>query len=167
MAANRKPRKKYRPRAMIANPIEYVKESLVPVARHESYLIDLKIRNSMAMSTLLRGGATKADMDALIAMSNIVEALCKLGFGKEHSPIAVDGREAILRIVFRAVEKLRFTPTGPEITALNGLMELHDAQMDVITIRDMERALEYAKTQLRNKNVTRLPPVPPQLMEKL
>ena len=122
--------------------------------------------NSLAMSALLRGGASKGDMDMLIAMGNIVEALCALGFGGEHKAVAVDGREAILRIVFRAVEKLRFTPTGPEIVALNTLMELHDAQMDVINIRDMERALSYAKAQMRNKNVTRLPPVPAALLEK-
>ena len=38
-------------------------------------------------------------------------------------------------------------------------MELHDAQMEVITIKDMERALAYAKQQLRQKKATRLPSV--------
>jgi hypothetical protein len=144
----------------------YVRESLVPIGQHESYLIDLKIRNSLAMSALLRGGASKGDMDTLIAMSNIVEALCALNFGADYKDVAIDGREAILRIVFRAVEKLRFTPKGLEIAALQSLMELHDAQMDIITVKDMERALAYAKAQMRNKRVTKLPPVPAALLEK-
>lgn len=166
MPSNKKPRKAYRPKGVLLDPMGYVRESLVPIAQHESYLIDLKIRNSLAMAALLRGGASKGDMDMLIAMSNIVEALCAHGFGDEHKAVAVDGREAILSIVFRAVEILRFTPTGPEIVALNTLMELHDAQMAVINIRDMERALAYAKAQMRNKNVTRLPHVPAALLEK-
>lgn len=167
MPSNKKPRKAYRPKRVLADPMSYVRESLVPIAAHDSYLLDLKIRNSLAISTLLRGGAKKGDMDMLIAMSNIVEALCALGFGDEHNAIAVDGRDAILRIVFRAVEKLRFTPTGPEIAALNTLMELHDAQMAVINIRDMERALAYAKAQMRNKNMIKLPPIPAALQEKM
>jgi hypothetical protein len=153
-------RSKYRPKGIIANPVAYVLESLVPVAKHESYLIDLKIKNSGAMNALLRGAATRDDMDALIAMSNITEALYKLGFGQEYGEVCIGGREAIIAITHRAVQHGRFVPTGPEIIKLNLLMELHDAQMDVITIKDMERALAYARQQFASKKgVTYLPKV--------
>lgn len=156
-------RSKYKPRGIIQNPIAYVMESIKPVAAHDSYLLDLKIKNSEAMVSLLRGEATKADMDILIAMSNIVEALWHLGFGKEYKDVTVDGREAILRVIYRAQERKRFVPSGTEIKALQLLMELHDAQMDVITIKDMERALAYASEQMRQKRATVLPPVPEEL----
>jgi hypothetical protein len=165
MPANKKPRKKYKPKPILQDPVGFVTERITPVAKHDSYLLDLKIRNSGAMAALMQGHATKRDMDTLIAMSNITEALHALGFGKEYGEVAVDGREAILKIVWRAVDKLRFVPTGPEIQALNTLMELHDAQMDVITVQDMEKALVYAKKQLRDKKATKLPPVPAQLQE--
>ena len=163
MAANKKPRKKYRPKPVLADPVGFVTERITPVAQHDSYLLDLKIRNSGAMAALMQGRADKRDMDTLIAMSNIVEALHALGFGKEYGEVAIAGREAILKIVWRAVERLRFVPTGPEIQALNLLMELHDAQMDVITVQDMESAIVYAKRQLRGKNLTVLPHVPLEL----
>lgn len=151
-------RSKYRPRPVIANPMEFVLESMTPIAKHDNYLLDLKIKNSAAMHSLLRGTATRHDMDTLIAMSNITEALHRLGFGAEYGEACVGGREAIIGIVTRSVERLRYTPTGKEIQQLNLLMELHDAQMDVITIKDMERALAYAKQLLRNKaHVTKLP----------
>ena len=35
--------------------------------------------------------------------------------------------------------------------------ELHDAQMEVITIKDMERALQYIDTKMRHKQATNLP----------
>ena len=153
-------RSKYRPKGIIANPIAYVMESLVPVAKHESYLLDLKIKNSEAMRALLRGEATRDDMDTLIAMSNITEALYQLGFGREYGEVCVGGREAIIAITHRATERKRFVPTGPEITKLNLLMELHDAQMDVINIKDMENALAYAKKRFASKKgVTYLPKV--------
>lgn len=152
-------RSKYRPKPTLVNPVGYVIESLKPVTFHESYLIDLKIKNSEAMVALLRGNATHDDLDLLVAMSNVTEALYQLGFGEDYKDVAIDGREAILKIVYRAIEHKRFTPTGPEIQALNRLMELHDAQMDVITIKDMERALQFIDTKMRHKQAINLPRV--------
>lgn len=152
-------RSSYRPKGRIQNPIAYVMESLTRVASHDSYLIDLKIKNSQAMLALMRGEATKRDMDTLIAMSNIVEALYRLGFGSEYKEVGIGGREAILNIVHRAVTTSRFVPTAEQIKALQLLMELHDAQMDVITIKDMERALALTKTEFLNKRATALPQV--------
>lgn len=152
-------RSKYRPKGVRLDTIGYVTESLKPVASHDSYLLDLKIKNSEAMVALMRGTATKADIDILIAMSNIVEALYQLGFGSDYKDVGIDGREALLQIVHRATETKRFTPTADQIKALQLLMELHDAQMDVITIKDMERALDFARDQFRNKRMTRLPTI--------
>ena len=150
-------RSKYRPKGVRLDTIGYVMESMKPVAKHENYLLDLKIKNSVAMAALMRGTAVKSDIDTLIAMSNIVEALYQLGFGAEYKDVGVDGREALLTIVHRAVTTKRFVPTAEQIKALQLLMELHDAQMDVITIKDMERALAFANTQFVNKRVTVLP----------
>lgn len=152
-------RSKYRPKGVRLDTMGYVKESLKPVAHHESYLLDLKIKNSEAMVALMRGSATKGDMDTLVAMSNIVEALYQLGFGTEYKDVGVNGREALLQIVHRAVEIKRFVPTAEQVKALQDLMELHDAQMGVITIKDMERALAFANTQFVNKRVTVLPKI--------
>ncbi len=38
-------------------------------------------------------------------------------------------------------------------------MELHDAQMDVITIKDMERALALATSEIAHRRATALPKV--------
>ena len=140
-----KKRSKYRPKPVLVNPLGYVLESMKPVAHHDQYLIDLKIKN------------THNDFDILIALSNVVEALYKLGFGEGYKDVTVDGREAIIKIVNRATSIKRFTPTGLEIQALNLLMELHDAQMDVITIKDMERALDYIALKMRQHDATKLP----------
>ena len=152
-------RSKYRPKGVRLDTIGSVMESLKPVAHHESYLLDLKIKNSEAMVALMRGTAVKGDMDILIAMSNIVEALYRFGFGSEYKDVAIAGREAILNIVHRAATVKRFVPTAEQIKALQNLMELHDAQMDVVTLKDMERALALATSEIAHRRATALPKV--------
>ena len=167
MPANKKPRKAYRPKHILADPVGFVTERITPITRHDSYLLDLQLKNSGAMAALMQGRASKRDMDILIAMSNIVEALQQQGFGKDYGEVAVSGREAIMKIVWRAVDKLKFIPTGPEIKALNELMELHDAQMEVITVQNLEDAIAFAKKLIREKHAAMLPHVPVELQEKV
>ena len=154
-------RSKYRPKPVLQNPLGYVIESMTPVTKHENFLLDLKIKNSESMVSLMQGRAIKADMDILIAMSNVTEALQQMGFGKDYQDVCVDGRFAILKIIERARQHGRFTPTGPEIQLLNLLMELHDAQMDVITVRDIEKALALVKFKIQyDKDTIKLAKVP-------
>jgi len=154
-------RSKYRPKPVLVNPLGYVIESMTPVTKHENFLLDLKIKNSESMVALMQGRATKADMDILIAMSNVTEALHQMGFGAEYQDVCVGGRIAILKIIDRARQHGRFTPTGPEIQLLNLLMELHDAQMDVITVRDIEKALALVKFKIQyDKDTIKLARVP-------
>jgi hypothetical protein len=134
---------------------------MTPVTKHENFLLDLKIKNSESMVSLMQGRAIKADMDILIAMSNVTEALQQMGFGKDYQDVCVDGRFAILTIIERARQYGRFTPTGPEIQLLNLLMELHDAQMDVITVRDIEKALALVKFKIQyDRDTIKLAKVP-------
>ena len=159
MPSSKTPRKKYKPKGQLSNPVGYVLEGLAPVRSHDGFLRTLKIRNSTAMVALLKGFATQADMTTLVDMSNIVETLCSMGFGAEYRAVSVEGRTAILNIIFRAVDKLRFIPTGPEIGALQALMELHDQQMDIITVKELDAAIALARQRLKLPTAIRLPTV--------
>lgn len=150
---------KYKPRQILQNPLGFVLENITPITQHKNYLVDLQLKNSSAMERLLKGKANKQDMNILIVMSNITEALQLMGFGTEYKEVGVDGREALIGIIMRAVKILRFTPTGKEIQSLNMLMELHDAQMDVITVKSMDAAVGLAKKLIIQKRATVLPDV--------
>jgi len=146
-------RSKYRPRAVLANPLGYVLESIKPVAQHEQYLVELKIKNHLAMTTLTRGEATRGDLDTLIASVNIVEALYRMGFGKEYADVVHNGLEALRSVGKRGAESGRFILKADEMNALNLVMELHDAQMDLITIKDMDKAIELVKEEFRQRKM--------------
>lgn len=165
MGTTKKPRKKYRSKPVLHNPVGYVLEGMTRVEQAANSEITLiKIKNHAAMTALLNGTAKGYEMGVLATMSNIVEALWELGFGAEYQNVCTEGRFAIYQIVLRSQKHGKFTPTGPEITQLNMLLELHDAQMEVITVKDLERALELVRTRLRtDKNTVKLPPVPEHL----
>lgn len=102
----------------------------------------------MAMTAITQGRATRAEMDDIIAMGNAVEALYRMGFGKEYDEVVADGIHAILSVARRgAANGNRFILTAPEMNALNNLMELHDAQMEIITVRDMENATKLIRKE--------------------
>lgn len=149
-------RSKYRPREVLVNPMAYMLETFRPVAQQDSYLLDLKIKNHGAMTALTQGHATRADIDTLIAMNNIVEALWRMGFGKEYEDVLTAGHAALLNIANRGAPTDHFIARGTEMTALNAMMELHDAQMEIITVGDMERAIAFARREFAAKRTTRL-----------
>lgn len=155
MRSKMRKKSKYKPKGVILDPIGYMMESMTPVAKHQNFLVDLKIRNHMAMQALTQGRATRAEMDDMIAMGNAVEALYRLGFGKDYEDVVRLGVESLLNVARRGVANGgRFILTAPEMNALNHLMELHDEQMEVITVRDMEKAMKLMEKEYRSGKMT-------------
>jgi hypothetical protein len=157
MPTTKKPRKKYKPKPNLQDPVGYLMEGLQSIRSKGPVLLGVQLKNSAAMSALLRGGATRADMDTLIAMSNISEALQRGGFGDDYYEVTTRGREALISIADRSARVGKFVPAGPEIGALNELMELHDAQMNVITVTDLQCALICVQREIAKGKALRLP----------
>lgn len=145
---------KYRPKPVYLNMVERVLEGVTPVAKHDNYLVELKMRNHAAMEDVTKGRGTIKHMDTLLAMNNITEALWMMGFGKGYEDRLRDGHRTLLEVCRRGVATGSFVLRGSEIEALNALMELHDAQMEVITVKDMENAITLAKKVIGAKKAT-------------
>lgn len=144
MPTNKKPRKKYKPREKILDTVTWVLHGAQPLTQQPEYLRNLMLVNHGAMRQLILGKATADDFNALLAMSNASMALLHLGFGGEYESVAAAGFAALKSIGERAEGKDRFVLYAAEITALNEYMELHDAQIEAITVADMERAIKVA-----------------------
>ena len=147
-------RSKYRPKGVRLDTIGYVVESMTPVTKHESFAVDLRITNHMAMAMLTQGQATKKDIDVIISALNVTESLYRLGFGREYKDVVNAGLRALRSVGKRGLESGKFILKADEMAALNEAMELHDAQLDVITVKDMERALLIVREEIRNKRAT-------------
>lgn len=151
-----KKRSKYRPKGVLINPVAYVLESMKPVKYHDGFLIDLKIKNHGAMEALTKGRAQRSDMDLLINMGNTVEALYRLGFGEDYGDVIKQGLDALHDVGQRGVQTGRFILKAHEMSHLNLLMELHDAQMEVITVKDMERAGDLIAKEFDQRKMRRM-----------
>jgi len=146
-------RSKYRPKPILQNPIGYVLEGMEPVRSHGSHALNLKIRNHLALSNLTQGKATRQDIDTLISMVNIVEALYRLGFGKEYAEEVKNGLDALHAVAVRGKDSNRFILKADEMNALNVISELHDAQLEVITVKDLDQAIDLVEKEFRAKKM--------------
>jgi hypothetical protein len=151
-------RSKYRPRELIVNTMGYVLEGMAPVAQHDSFLVDLKIKNHGALTALTKGMATRKDIDTLIQAVNIVEALYRLGFGRDYFPEVRAGLDALYAVGVRGAESGRFVLKASEMDALNTVMELHDAQLEVITVKDMGAAFKLVIEDFKQKRMRAIKP---------
>lgn len=147
-------RSKYRPKRNLLNPVGFVLESFTPVREHSSFMVDLKIKNHGAVASLMRGQGTRDDVDTLINMANVTEALYRLGFGQDYGEIIADALQSIRTLARRGVERGSFVMRAEEIKAINDLLELHDAQLEVIVLKDMERAIELVNKEYEARRMT-------------
>ena len=129
-------------------------ENLSPVRSHTAFMLDLKIKNHAALEALTKGNATRADIDTLVAMVNMSEAFARLGFGDAYSDVVLAGLQALRHVGKRGAVSGSFILKAHEMNALNTAMELHDAQMEVVTLKDMDAAIALVREEYRLKKMT-------------
>ena len=151
-------RSKYKPKPVHPNPLGYVLDSITPVSQHNSYLVDLRIKNHGALTALTKGVATRKDIDTLIQAVNMVEALYRLGFGRDYFPEVRAGLDALYEMGVRGAESGRFVLKASEMDALNVVMELHDAQLEVITVKDMDKAIALVIEDFKQRKMRAIKP---------
>jgi hypothetical protein len=114
----------------------------------------LKIRNYDAMNSLRLGSATRREIDAIIDAMNVAEALCKRGRGEDWLPEIQAAQDNLLELARRGVANdMRFIVRGEELKALNLGMEIHDAQLEAVTVRELELAMQDVMENLRLKKM--------------
>lgn len=151
---------KYRPKPVLVNPLGYVLEGMTAVRAHETSGLDLKIKNHLALANLTKGNGTRSDVNTMIAMGNITEALHRMGFGTEYAGEIKAGINALYAVAMRGQGNNRFILRAEEMKALNTLCDLHDAQLEIITLKDMGRAVELVEKEHRSgkmRKVTKQP----------
>jgi len=149
--------KKYRPRPVLRDPLGYVIEGMTLIPKYDQYMVDLSIKNHASMANLTQGKADKADINRLIGMANMAEALHRNGFGKEYTSELRAGIDALYEVAKRGADSKKFILRAAEMDAINILLELHDAQFEIATVNDVERAMNLVHEELRNKRAKRIP----------
>lgn len=147
-------RSKYRPKAQLPDPLNWVISGLRPVLTATEIMDNVRIKNHLALRCVVEGTATRTDMDVLIEAFNITEALARVdpALGRDWSQEIKAGQDALLSMCKRGISLGdRFVFTGAELNAANTVMELHDAQLERCTVAQMEKAIGEVVKDIRNK----------------
>jgi|TARA_R110000868_G_scaffold89545_3_gene249228 hypothetical protein len=148
-----KKRSKYKPRGIRYDNMSWVIAGLKKVGTLPTAGVALKLKNHAALDSLLLGQGTRAHIDVMIAAVNVCEALVRVrdGLGRDWATEIKAAQDAIFTMGKRGVEKGSFVFTGPEMNAIKLVMDLHDAQLDDCTVREMEQALFIVDEEIRLK----------------
>jgi len=149
-----KKKSKYKPKGVRVNALSWVLDGLKPFASLDASTT-LRIKNHAAMDTLRRGDATKADIDVLIGTFNMAEAYMRLRpeLGADWADEIQAGLDALHDVGKRGLASGRFILKASELTAMNLVMEIHNAQLDNTTVNDMEKAMDIVSAEYRAKKM--------------
>jgi hypothetical protein len=109
---------------------------------------DLNIHNHLALENLLNGGGLR-DFEIIAALSNLAKVIDDKYFHSKKSEY-IEEAKAHIKTAY-AISKNRgvYLLTSDAIRATKGFIELHDAQLNMITQREMREAV--AETQRLEK----------------
>jgi hypothetical protein len=154
---------KYRPKGVRLDAVNWVLSGMRPVRLHDEATM-LRVKNHAAMKDMVEGHADRNTVDVLIAAMNMTEALSLVRdeLGADWRPEITAAQEALFTMAQRGVNKNNtFRFTGPELTAMNIAMEIHDAQIDHCTIQELEKAMDLIQQTIRNKKARAIVPTKP------
>jgi len=142
-------RSSYRPRHALNNNLLYILTGNLPVTAAAETVTRVKVANHGAMDSLVKGKGTGTDIVALGHMLTTAEALAKHNLGRDWLPELAAARAALHDLTMRSGN---FVMRAAEITALNLALEIHDAQLENCTIKQLEDAIHAAKNAIRHKH---------------
>ena len=145
-------RSKYKPKGVRLDATTYVLNGFRLVSTTGGAALDLKIKNHSALEALRTGQAKRYDIDSIISALNVSEALSRLGIGHEYVDEIKEGQDALLELSRRGINREdRFVAKASELTAINYGMALHDAQLDITTIAQLEKALDIVMNEIKSR----------------
>jgi hypothetical protein len=148
-----KKKSKYKPRGVRYDNLSWIVAGFKKVGTLPTAGVALKLKNHEALDSILTGQGTKSHVDVLIAAVNMSEAFIRVRdeLGKDWAEEIRAAQDAIYTMGRRGFERNSFVFTGPEMTAVKLVMDLHDAQLDDCFVREMEQALFIVEEEIRMK----------------
>lgn len=143
-------RSSYRPKPQLPNPVAWIINGFKPIS--QAGIVNVQIKNHNAIDALRKGIADREDMDTIIEALNIAEALQRIGIGDEYKDELRSAQDALYAVSRRGIDReYRFVLKAQELAAINLGMEIHDAQIEVTTIEQMEKAIDIVKSEIKNR----------------
>ena len=148
-----KKKSKYKPRGIRLDNLSWIVAGMKKVGALPTAGVALKLKNHNSLNMILMGNGTREHVDVLISAVNMSEAMIRIRdeLGMDWKDEIKAAQDAIYTMGKRGIERERFAFTGPEMTAVKLVMDLHDAQLDDCSVKEMEQALFIVNEEIRLK----------------
>jgi hypothetical protein len=148
-----KKKSKYKPRGVRMDNMSWILAGMKKVGTLPTAGVALKLKNHEALDSILMGQGTRDHVDVLIAAMNMAEALVRVRdeLGVDWKTEIRAAQDALFTMGRRSIDKGKFGFTGPEMTAIKLMMDVHDVQLDNCTVKEMEQALFIVQEEIRMK----------------
>lgn len=155
-------RSKYKPKGVRLDTMAWLKSGMLKAAEvgGGDIILTTRIKNHNAIDRLRKAEADKDDISIIIEAFNVTESLAILRIGDEYRKEIKAAQDAVYSMCQRAAKHGKYVLTGPELVAINLGMEVHDAQLEVCTVAQLEQALNYVWQQIRLRKARVLPTIP-------
>lgn len=141
---------KYKPKGVRIDATTWVINGFRNISETGDAVLHLKIKNHESLECLRKGEATRMDIDAIISAFNMAEALARMQIGDDYAAEIKAGQDALLDVAKRGVNRDdRFVLKAAELSAINLVMEIHDAQLEITTIGELEKAMDIVAKEIR------------------
>ena len=146
---------KYKPKGVRLDTMNWVVTGMTKVSAKESEYVTMHLKNMSALDSLAKGTANKKEIDIVIGVINVAEALCELGVESEYHQIVLNASSAIYDVCKRSFEiNDRFICRGEELSAIKLGYEVHNAQLEITTIGMLDKALDVIDKTIRSQKAT-------------
>lgn len=149
--AKSKPRKKYVPKPVVWDTMQFVKTGMAPASTATKTVLSMRMKNISALERLKLGTGLQSDVVDLTHTMITAQSIAGLDVGgsKEYVTYLDTAQEALLTIAtrFGVWKKIQATPL--ELDDIVYAVQIHDAQLDVCTISELEKAIILAKTAIQ------------------
>ena len=142
---------KYKPKPVRVDNLNWVLAGFKSVASTGDALVMLKAKNHSALTEMVHGRGNRDQIDLLIAALNMCEAYAIHGKGSDWRDEIKAAQDALFDMATRGVDTSRYIFRGPEMQAVNLAMEIHDAQLEQSTVKELEDMTDYVVKQIMNR----------------
>jgi len=152
----RKLKKKYVPKPVRFDNMQYVKSGMLKVSDVPIAGTKLSIQNHVSFDEIREGRGNTDHVDVLIKMGNMTEALAHLQLGRDWLPEIQLAQQALHDLGQRGISGKGFIFRAEELKAVQTILELHDEQLRNCTVKKMEEAIDFVNKEERHNRMRRI-----------
>lgn len=124
------------------DPVSWVLNGMKRLDQKSDEMISLSYGVHSCVVALTKGQATRDDLTFLLSSAKVCKGLVDLGIAVEYLPQVELGMQSVLDVANRGWEQNHFVVKAVELNAINTMVEIHDAQLEIVTMSELENVVK-------------------------